>query len=218
MEYWVVGTEQAYWGSYFILVAAVFDVLDGLTARGLKIFSPLGKDLDSLADIVSFGVAPSMILFKFLWAALMSEQGALDVSMLALAPAFLPVCAGALRLARYNVSGGLMKNSFTGMPIPAAGIFIASFPLISWYTPELGIYLQNKWVLYTVIVIISWLMVSRISFFKLAPSKWSPKENWAQIILLLALVIGIILIQFAIIPVIFILYVLLAFIYKAKED
>ena len=63
-EYWVIGTEQAYWGAIFIVIAAVFDMLDGAAARALQVFSPIGKDLDSLADIISFGVAPSMILFK----------------------------------------------------------------------------------------------------------------------------------------------------------
>src|SRR5688572_18056268 len=72
-DYWVIGTEQAYMGALFILLAAVFDLLDGFAARALQVFSPIGKDLDSLADIVSFGVAPSMILFKMLWASYIAE-------------------------------------------------------------------------------------------------------------------------------------------------
>ncbi len=63
----VLGMEQMYYGSLFIALAALMDVLDGFAARSLKVHSLIGKDLDSLADVVSFGVAPSMILFKLLW-------------------------------------------------------------------------------------------------------------------------------------------------------
>src|SRR5690606_34684964 len=85
----VPAIEQPYWGSVFIFLAAVFDMLDGFAARALKVFSPIGKDLDSLADLISFGVAPSMILFKMLWSAYMLQPEAMDVSMLAMSPAFL---------------------------------------------------------------------------------------------------------------------------------
>ncbi|RYE25622.1 MAG: hypothetical protein EOP51_03540 [Sphingobacteriales bacterium] len=91
-QYWVTGTEQAYYGGIFIFIAAVCDMLDGAVARALKVFSSIGKDLDSLADVVSFGVAPSMILFKLLWASYMSNPNALDVNMMAMAPAFLLAC------------------------------------------------------------------------------------------------------------------------------
>lgn len=217
-EYWIVGTEQAYWGAIFILFAGIFDVLDGLAARTLNIYSPIGAYLDSLADIVSFGVAPSMILFKMLWATLMAEPYAFDVSMLSMTPAFLLVCAGALRLARFNASAAEKKNYFVGMPIPAAGLFVASLPLVNWYSPELGIYMQSKWVLYAVIVILSWLMVSRISFIKLVPSKFNAKHMWPQLVLLVATVVGLLLFQMAAIPVIFILYIILSFIYKPAQE
>lgn len=82
-QYWVSGTTQAYYGSLFIFMAAVFDLFDGMVARWLGVQSPIGKDLDSLADVVSFGVAPSMIIFKMLWAAYMAKPHAMDVSMIA---------------------------------------------------------------------------------------------------------------------------------------
>src|SRR4051812_5141145 len=101
---WIFGAEQMYYGSIFIFIAAVCDMFDGLAARALNIHSPIGKDLDSLADMVSFGVAPSVIFFKFLWDALMGEKNAFDVSMLGMAPAFLIACFAALRLAKFNVT------------------------------------------------------------------------------------------------------------------
>lgn len=212
VEYWVIGTEQAYWGSIFIGIAALCDLLDGLVARALKIFSPIGKDLDSLADVVSFGVAPAMILFKMLWASYMANPNALDVDMLAMAPAFLVPCFAAIRLARYNVTADTQKKSFTGMPTPAAGLFIATFPLINWYNPMgTGMMLQNKWVIYLVIAALCWLMTSKISFFKLLPVKWP------QIVLIAGAVIAIPFLKIAAIPMAFILYIVLSFIYKPKE-
>lgn len=212
MEYWVTGTEQAYLGSIFIAIAAVCDLLDGLIARALKVFSPIGKDLDSLADVVSFGVAPAMILFKMLWAAYMTDPNALDAEMLAMAPAFLIPCFGALRLARYNISAGAQSNHFIGMPIPAVGLFIATFPLLNWFNPMgLGLMLQNKWIIYGVIALLCWLMVSKTSFFKLLPIKWP------QIALIVITAAAIPFLKIAAIPLAFILYIALSFVYKPKD-
>ncbi|MCB0696207.1 MAG: CDP-alcohol phosphatidyltransferase family protein [Chitinophagaceae bacterium] len=217
-EYWVIGTEQAYMGALFILLAAVFDMLDGLAARALQVFSPIGKDLDSLADVVSFGVAPSMILFKMLWASYMAEPYALDVNMFAMVPAFIIACAAAVRLAKFNQSSAEQKTHFIGMPTPAVGLFIASFPLINWYNPfGMGMYLQNKWVIYIIIVLFSWLMLSKIRFFKLMPSGFSIAAIWPQLILIVAGIAGWFVLHIAIIPVIFLLYILLSFIHKPSE-
>lgn len=218
VEYWVIGTEQAYWGSVFIFIAAVCDMLDGAVARGLKVFSHLGKDLDSLADLVSFGVAPSMILFKMLWASYMAEPEALDVNMIAMTPAFLVACFGAHRLARFNTTADTQKSSFLGMPIPAAGIFIATFPLINWYNPMgLGGILQNKWVIYLIIGLLSWLMVSKIRFIKFVPAKWQPSYYWPQAVIIIGSAATIPVLKIAALPFAFILYILLSFIYKPKE-
>jgi CDP-diacylglycerol--serine O-phosphatidyltransferase len=216
-KYWISGTEQAVMGSLFIAIAALLDVLDGLVARSLKLFSSIGKDLDSLADLVSFGVAPSMILFKMLWVANIARPDAMDVSMLAMAPAFLVACFGALRLARFNVSIST-GSTFTGMPIPAAGILIASFPLINLYTPQFGIYFRNPWVLYFIIGLVSWLMVSTITFFKLMPSKWDMKSLWPRLTLIAAAIALFPFMSFAAIPVLFVLYIVLALVYRPQTQ
>ncbi len=218
MEYWVLGTEQAYLGSIFIVAAAVCDLLDGFAARSLKIFSPIGKDLDSLADLVSFGVAPSMILFKMLWASYMAQQDALDADMIVMAPAFLIGCFGALRLARFNTNAAAQKNYFNGMPIPAVGLFIASLPLVNLYNPlNLGAVLQNKWVIYLIIGLFSWLMVSKVRFIKLLPAQWRLAEMWPQAVIIAGGLAAIPFLQVAAWPFAFILYVLLSLIYKPKE-
>src|SRR6185436_10671830 len=92
--------EKIWLASLFIGLAAVVDFLDGFVARIFKASSEMGKQLDSLADLVSFGVAPGMIIYQFLRLSFAQQEGGLDVSTLWLLPAFLIPCAGAYRLAR----------------------------------------------------------------------------------------------------------------------
>ena len=214
--YPVLGLEQMYWGSLFIGLAAIMDVFDGFAARSLKVHSLIGKDLDSLADVVSFGVAPSMILFKLLWFAYMSEPGAMDAPMLATTPAFLVACFGALRLAKFNQTSTQQQNYFSGMPIPAVGLLIASLPLINWYpTPfNIAAIMTDKWFLYAVIALVCYLMVSKIKFLKWKASGKGIGAWWPQILMVLALAIGAPFLKFAVIPIVFVLYILCSIVYK----
>jgi CDP-diacylglycerol--serine O-phosphatidyltransferase len=124
--------EQMYWASVFIGVAAVIDFLDGLVARLLNHASEMGRQLDSLADVVSFGVAPAMIIYQFLRLCFARQEDGLNSSVLWLLPAFIIPCAGAYRLARFNLDM-TQSYGFKGVPIPAAGLLVASFPLIYWF-------------------------------------------------------------------------------------
>jgi CDP-diacylglycerol--serine O-phosphatidyltransferase len=212
----VLGMEQMHLGSLFIALAALMDVLDGFVARALKVSSNLGKDLDSLADVVSFGVAPSMIMYKLLWFAYMSEPGALDVPLLVTAPAFLIACFGALRLARFNQTSTEQKQYFSGMPIPATGLIVASLPLIQWYTGkhDFSVILKNKWFLYAFVASLCFLMVSKVKFLK-----WKAPGNgigawWPQILMLVAAVIGAPFLNFAIVPVVFVIYLICSLVYR----
>lgn len=219
---WVYGAQQMYMGGFFIGIAAVCDLLDGFTARALKVFSPIGKDLDSLADVVSFGVAPAMILYKFLWDILMSETNAMDVNMLGMVPAFLIPCFAALRLARFNISAGAQKSYFIGMPVPAVGILVGSFPLVAWadaptFSRYFTMLIHNRWSMYTLIAILCWLMVSKIRFLKMMPPKWTIGAMWPQLLLVAAGVTGWFIMGFTTIPVTFVLYVLLSLVYKHPE-
>ncbi|MBC7554280.1 MAG: CDP-alcohol phosphatidyltransferase family protein [Taibaiella sp.] len=220
---WIMGTEQLYMGSLFILIAAFFDLLDGFTARALNVFSPIGKDLDSLADMVSFGAAPSMILFKCLWDALMQNKNAFDVSMVAMTPAFLIACFAALRLAKYNITASTQKSYFIGMPTPAVGLFIASFPLLLWNSPfRLPRFFQEYnhyvWLIYLIIALLCFLMVSNIRFFKMIPAKFKPAYYWPQAVILVAACVLIPLLKIAAIFPIFGLYIVLSVIYKHPSD
>ncbi len=219
---WVFGAQQMYMGSFFIGIAALCDALDGLAARALDVFSPIGKDLDSLADLVSFGVAPACILYKFLWDALMSEQNAMDVNMLGMAPAFLLACFSALRLARFNISSGTQTKYFTGMPTPAIGLFVASFPLVMWFSPRsisryFDMAIHGRWNMYVLIAILCWLMVSKMKFLKLMPGKMPIGQMWPQIVLVLFAAAGIFAIGYAAIPLTFVLYLLLSLVYKYPQ-
>ena len=215
---WVNGAEQMYYGSIFIGIAAICDMLDGMVARALKVFSPIGKDLDSLADVVSFGVAPSVILFKLLWDSLMGEKNAFDVNMLGMAPAFLVACFAALRLAKFNVTSDQQKNYFIGMPVPAVGIFVGSFPLVMWYNPyNIAVVFQNKWVLYGIIALVCWLMVSGVKFIKMIPARWTLANMWPQLVVIIVGTAGFLFLSVAAIPLAFMVYVLLSFIYKQPE-
>ena len=219
---WVYGAQQLYLGSIFIGIAAVCDMLDGLTARALKVFSPIGKDLDSLADLVSFGVAPSAIIFKFLWDANMGEKNAMDVNMLAMAPAFLIACFAALRLAKFNITASAQRSYFIGMPVPAVGVVVGSFPLVMWYSPAgvhkiFAMMVQSKWALYLIVAILCWLMVSGIKFIKMVPAKMNVAHAWPQLVLVLFSAIAFFMVSVAAIPLAFVLYVVLSFIYKQPE-
>lgn len=207
--------EKLAWGSIFIFLAAVVDFLDGFVARALKATSKMGEQLDSLSDVVSFGVAPGMILYQLLRLSFARQENGLDVSLISLIPAFVFTAAAAWRLAKFNISTE-QTHSFKGIPTPAAGLLIASFPLIIWYEYfGMQALFINKWFLYGVILLVSYLMVSNLSMMALKFKNFSFGDNRSRFILLgLSAVIVIVLAVMKKIwlawPVIFVLYVLLS--------
>ncbi|MBK7883982.1 MAG: CDP-diacylglycerol--serine O-phosphatidyltransferase [Chitinophagaceae bacterium] len=207
--------EKIWLASLFIGIAGVVDFLDGFVARLFNAASEIGKQLDSLADVVSFGVAPSMIVYQFLRLSLAKEQEGIDTSILWLMPAFIIACAGAYRLARFNIDQS-QSYGFKGVPIPAAGLLIASFPLIYWHSPTDWVVniLLNKWVLYGIIFSVSWLMVSRLPIMALKFKNLSVKNNIPKIILLLITIVAAIFLQWLAVPVVFIVYIILSLFYK----
>jgi CDP-diacylglycerol---serine O-phosphatidyltransferase len=211
------GNSNLFWGALFIGFAGLCDWLDGAAARWLGVESPLGADLDSLSDVVSFGVAPSMIVMKLLWVATMGQPGALDVSMFAISPAFLIACFGAVRLAKFN-NAPKNNDQFTGVPIPAIGIFIAGIALIV-YRNEMGLakVFTNQWVLYSIIAFCCWAMLSKVKLFTLKISNFTFAPNWGRYVWLLASLALIPVLKFAVIPASFILYVALSFFYKPQS-
>jgi CDP-diacylglycerol--serine O-phosphatidyltransferase len=210
--------EKTELASLFIGLAALVDFLDGLVARLFKATSPMGKELDSLADVVSFGVAPGMILYQLLRMSFASQADGLDVSVGWLLPAMLIPCAAAYRLARFNIDDS-QQYGFKGVPTPAAGLLIASLPLISWYPNNSMVEgaLANKWVLYALIVLVAYLMISNLPLMALKFKDYSLKGNLPKLVLVLLAVVAVIFLRWLAVPVIFILYIIVSLLAAKKN-
>jgi CDP-diacylglycerol--serine O-phosphatidyltransferase len=173
-----------------IMLAALFDFLDGMTARLLKAHSPIGKELDSLADMISFGLAPGLIMFKLLEISVFKQAGWPDqLSNLALSQlfimgsAFLIPIFSALRLAKFNIDVR-QSSSFIGLPTPANALFISSLALIQEHgtMPVMDHFLLSTPVLLCLTVIFSYLLVAEIPMFSLKFKNLSWKANQIQYI------------------------------------
>jgi CDP-diacylglycerol---serine O-phosphatidyltransferase len=208
--------EKIAMGSLFIFAAGLIDFLDGFVARLFKASSEMGKQLDSLADVVSFGVAPGLILYQMLRISFAKETDGLDVSVAALLPAFLVPSAAAWRLAKFNIDSS-QHFSFKGIPTPAAGITIAAFPLIVHYQQlNLQEVLINKWLIYGIILLFSYLMVSNIPLMSLKFKDSSLKNNMPKYILAAIAIVAAIVLKWVAIPVVFIAYVIVSLAFKNK--
>ena len=187
----------------FLLIAlsAVADFFDGLVARLLHAVSGIGAELDSLADLVSFGLAPAMILYN-----MMLDHGAGHWALVAL---LLPIF-GALRLARFNVDTN-QATTFTGVPIPANAIFWIGFT--AWYV----MHPIPLWIVVLLIVALALLMVCNLRMFSLKMHNLSSlKENWAQYLQVVATVALIVLTGLPGLAAAIMLYVLLSIIKREK--
>jgi CDP-diacylglycerol--serine O-phosphatidyltransferase len=208
--------EKIWLGSLFIGLAAVVDFLDGFVARLFNATSPLGKQLDSLADVVSFGVAPGMIVYQFLRLSYAGMPDGVEAPVILLMPALLIPCAAAFRLGKFNIDDS-QQFGFKGVPTPAAGLLVASLPLIYWYSnADMAGLLQNRWVWYGIIVVVSYLMVSNLPLMALKFKNFSVKSNLPKLILLVAAIIAAILLKWMAVPVVFILYIILSLAFKNK--
>jgi len=204
--------------SLFIGAAALVDFLDGLVARMFKATSPMGKQLDSLADVVSFGVAPGMILYQFLRISFARQADGFDISPVWFLPALLFPCASAFRLAKFNVDES-QTYGFKGVPTPAAGLVVASIPLIYWYTGSETVtaLLLNKWVLYGVIIVLAWLMVSNLPLMALKFTDYTVKTNLPKLILLALAIDSAVFLKWLAVPVVFIFYIIVSLVSEKRS-
>lgn len=210
--------EKLAYASLFIFAAALVDFLDGFVARFFKASSEMGKQLDSLADVVSFGVCPGVILFQLLKVSFIKEENGLDVSFAWLLPAFILTAASAYRLAKFNLDT-TQHFGFKGVPTPAVGLLIASFPLILHYGTGFNFvneWLINKWVLYGLILVLSWLMVSNLPLIALKFNDLSVKNNMPKIILLGIAILTALFLHWLAVPIVFVAYILLSLAFKNK--
>ena len=210
--------EQLSYAALFLYAAALVDFLDGFVARFFKASSEMGKQLDSLADVVSFGVAPGVILYQLLRMDYIRQENGMDVSIVWLLPAFIITAASAYRLAKFNLDNS-QSCGFKGVPTPAVGLLIASFPLILQYGNSfinINDWLINKWILYALIIILSWLMVSRLPMIALKFNNFSLKNDMPKIILLAIGLLAVIFLKWLAVPIIFIAYIILSLAFKNK--
>jgi len=200
--------------SFYIFAGAFFDFFDGLAARLLKVSGEFGKQLDSMADMVTFGVAPGFLLFHFMFylnnnmffGDSMENSSLFFPSSLAL---LIPIFS-AVRLANFNIDTRQV-TSFIGLPTPVLAIFVASLPLIDKYQ-QLSM-LSDFRFLIAISVILPLLLVAKISLFSLKFSKEESMESFLNIFritLISASLILLFVFQFAAIPFIVILYLILS--------
>jgi len=209
--------EKIWWGALCIYAAAAVDFLDGFLARLLKASSGMGKQLDSLSDIVSFGVAPAMIIYQLLRIGYAQETYGLDISIIVLFPAFIYPGAVAWRLARFNISPE-QGSGFTGVPSPATGLLIASFPLIMLFSQfNLQSYFINPYILYAILLLVSYLLVCKRQFIALKFTSYAVKDNQVTYLLLLVSVVLMLWLKWLSVPVIFVLYLLASAFSKTKK-
>ena len=196
--------NNLYFAGTSIFFGAILDFFDGLSARLLKVSSDLGKQLDSMADMVTFGVAPGMIMFQ------MIKISNIDHNTYIAYFGFIITIFSAIRLAKFNIDTK-QTSSFIGLPTPAAAIFIASLPIISKY--NITIIFNDISFLILTSIILSLFLVSNLTLFSLKIKKgedWKNKENIIRIIFLISCVILLFVFEFAVIPFIVILYIFLS--------
>lgn len=184
--------------AYFVWAAGVFDFFDGFAARWLKVSSPIGKELDSLADVVSFGVLPALVMYKLI---------AANSTMESLPYLGFTIAAfSALRLAIFNVDTR-QTDSFIGLNTPANTIFITSLPLLP---ATITAWLFQDWVLVTITIVFSLLLVSPIEFFAFKFKNFNWKENQTRFTFLLISVLLLIALKATALPLIILLYIVLS--------
>ena len=213
--------DNLIWSTYLVGIAGILDFLDGFIARQLNVHSEIGKQLDSLADMVTFGAVPGIVMYKMLLSS-NSFSGSFDnISALSLYlpfTAFLITIFSAIRLAKFNIDTR-QSNSFIGVPTPANAILICSLPLIKFFQPQAGNLnlipiIENTWLLMALTILMSYLLVAELPLFALKFKNFSWSDNRTRYSFLLAAVLMLLLFQFIAIPFIIFLYVILSVIDK----
>lgn len=193
-------------------ISCLFDFFDGFAARLLKVSSDIGKELDSLADVVSFGVLPGFIMFYLIARPDYITPGS-GFEVVGYLPyiAFLIPVFSALRLAKFNIDTR-QTTSFIGVPTPANSIFIASLPLIRKFSSTYPGFIFDQYFLVCLTLVLCYLMVAEIPLFALKFKDFSWKQNKIKYIFLAISLLLILLLNFISIPIIIILYIILSLI------
>lgn len=207
-----------YISSLLVIVASFFDFLDGFVARALKQSSAIGQQLDSLADMVTFGVVPSVIVYQLLSQAYYSGDGYIFGLNAGMFPklGFLIALFSALRLAKFNIDTRQTKG-FLGLPTPANAIFWIGLPLIDHYSvlgfaqPLADIILTPSFIVIA-LLILSFLLISEVKMFSLKVTNLSLKDNALVYSFMAVSLVLLISLSFLALPIIIALYIILSII------
>ena len=192
---------------YFVCLGIFFDFFDGFFARLFKVSSPLGLELDSLADMVTSGVVPGYVMFSMLT----SSQHEITANSLFAYLGFIVTLGSCYRLANFNVDTR-QTDSFIGLPTPANALFILSLPLVLQYSESLFILelLTNQWMLIAIVVGSAYVLNAEIPLFSLKLKKFNLKDNLLQIVFLLFSFLLVLFFHFGGVPLTILFYVLLS--------
>lgn len=188
--------------AYFVVLSGAFDFFDGMVARILSVKSAIGKDLDSLADMVSFGFLPGVVMFQLL------KQAAPNAENLPYLAFFITVFS-ALRLAKFN-NDDRQSEDFIGLNTPMNTLFICSLPFIASDYPKL---ILQATTLVPIILISSLLLISEIKIFSLKFNNLSWEEHKVKFIFLILSAVLLLILKFTAIPIILVLYIALSFVH-----
>ncbi|MDN3492402.1 CDP-alcohol phosphatidyltransferase family protein [Winogradskyella bathintestinalis] len=214
----------------FVFLGIFFDFFDGLLARKLNVQSPLGIQLDSLADLVTSGVVPGVIMFKLIslatdapdfsiysdsWNSSFHWKG-FKMSLLPLIGLFIAL-ASAYRLAKFNLDED-QQSYFKGLPVPANTLVILSLPMILEYQNNdiINDIIINQWFLIGLTLLSCYLLNSNIKLFALKFKNWGFKDNAVRYIFLILSVVLIVVLHFAAIPLIIALYIIMSLLTRSK--
>jgi CDP-diacylglycerol---serine O-phosphatidyltransferase len=192
---------------YFVCLGIFFDFFDGFFARLLKVSSPLGLQLDSLADMVTSGVVPGYVMYSLL----LTIQDPTTPNMIVPYLGFIVTLGSCYRLANFNIDTR-QTDSFIGLPTPANALLILSLPLILKYSDSLVVFeiLSNQWFLIIITLFSAFILNAEIPLFSLKIKDFTFKKNALQIVFLSLSVLLLIFLQYLAIPLVIILYVLLS--------
>lgn len=196
-----------------IFAAAIFDFFDGFAARMLDAKSPIGGELDSLSDVVSFGVAPSFILADHM--KMMGVEWMVGGVNVFVFTAFVLAAFAAVRLAKFNIDTR-QTSSFLGLPVPAVGLFIASLSIMMMRINENGLLMEavnNPCFFIVMILVFSWLMISEVPFFSFKVKSLRFADNKLRYVLIVFAVVSFAVLQWVALPFIFLFYILLSVIF-----
>ena len=214
--------------SFLVIAGMFFDFFDGLVARLLHVQSKLGVQLDSLADMVSFGVVPGLMMFQLLNKSLMPQELRTGFEATETLKGFEPgmsfipfigmliIIASAYRLAKFNIDTRQSDN-FIGLPTPANTLLIISLPLIFQYqySPFLEQVIFNHWFLIALTIVSSLLLNAEIKLFSLKFKSWNFNSNQVRYIFLALSIAAIIAIKFIAIQFIIIIYIIVSLLRKS---